>query len=83
MTGNQGLLSNWELADKVKFNKISDYQRELTLILQSPLQFKLTRGSWDTEALVKGNDAMKELSLNMTEDMEVHYEIINWDDNIE
>jgi predicted alpha/beta superfamily hydrolase len=83
MTGNQGTLSNWELADKVQFNKISDYQRELTLNLQSPLQFKLTRGSWDTEALVKGNDAMKELSLNMTEDMEVHYDIINWDDNIE
>ncbi len=83
ITGNQEVLSNWELPDKIMLNKVSDYQREITLSLQSPVQFKLTRGSWDTEALVKGNAAMRELTLTTTNNTEVSYEILNWDDKIE
>jgi hypothetical protein len=35
-------------------NKVSEYERELSLKLKSPAQFKFTRGSWDSEAEVIG-----------------------------
>ena len=83
LTGNQEVLSNWKSPDKIKLNKKSDFQREIILTVQSPVQFKLTRGSWESEAVVLGNEAMRELTLNPSENMEVNYKIVNWDDKIE
>jgi|TARA_B110000240_G_C13439752_1_gene427507 predicted alpha/beta superfamily hydrolase len=83
LTGNQEVLSNWKSPDKIKLNKKSDFQREIILTVQSPIQFKLTRGSWESEAVVLGNEAMRELTLNPSENMEVNYKIVNWDDKIE
>ncbi|WP_110688306.1 alpha/beta hydrolase-fold protein, partial [Salegentibacter sediminis] len=53
ITGNQDNLGNWN-PDKIKMDKISDFERTITLKLKSPAQFKFTRGNWDSEAEVKG-----------------------------
>jgi hypothetical protein len=83
LTGNQEILSNWKSPDKIKLNKKSDFQREIILTVQSPVQFKLTRGTWESEAVVLGNEAMRALTLNPTENIDVSYKIVNWDDKIE
>jgi hypothetical protein len=53
ITGNQSNLGDWS-PNKIKMNKVSEYERELSLKLKSPAQFKFTRGSWDSEAEVIG-----------------------------
>lgn len=51
IAGNQENLGNWQ-ADKVKMNKISDYEREISLNLSFPAEFKFTRGSWNSEGYI-------------------------------
>lgn len=53
ITGNQTNLADWN-PEKIKMKKISNYEREITLKLKSPAQFKFTRGNWDSEANVVG-----------------------------
>ena len=53
ITGNQTNLGDWN-PKKFEMKRISDYEREITLKLKSPAQFKFTRGNWDTEAEVVG-----------------------------
>lgn len=53
IVGNQTNLGDWN-PEKIKMNKISDYEREITLKLRSPAIFKFTRGSWGSEAEVIG-----------------------------
>lgn len=53
IVGNQTNLGDWN-PEKIKMNKISDYEREITLKLRSPEIFKFTRGSWGSEAEVIG-----------------------------
>jgi mevalonate pyrophosphate decarboxylase len=53
ITGNQENLGNWN-PEKVKMEKISDFEREIKLKLKSPAQFKFTRGNWESEAEVIG-----------------------------
>lgn len=52
ITGNQENLANWN-PNKIKLNKISDFERAITLNLKSIAEFKFTRGSWETEAELK------------------------------
>ncbi len=53
ITGNQDNLGNWN-PEKIQMQKSSDYERDITLQLKSPAQFKFTKGTWDTEVLAKG-----------------------------
>lgn len=53
ITGNQSNLGEWN-PGKIKMKKVSEYDREITLKLRSPAQFKFTRGDWDSEAVVIG-----------------------------
>ncbi len=55
VVGNQDALGNWDPA-KVKLKKVSDFEREVTLNVQFPLEFKITRGSWDSQAATNQND---------------------------
>lgn len=55
IVGNQENLGNWNPA-KVKFKKITDYDRELKIKVQFPIEFKITRGSWQSEGATNEND---------------------------
>lgn len=55
ITGNQPGLGDWHLK-KVKMYHISELEREIILTVQSPAQFKFTKGSWDTELPVAGTN---------------------------
>lgn len=51
ITGNQETLANWE-PGTVKMNRISDYEREISLDLTYPAEFKFTKGSWENEGII-------------------------------
>jgi hypothetical protein len=53
ITGNQKNLGDWN-PDKIEMKKISEFEREIVLKLQSPVQFKFTKGNWETELQLDG-----------------------------
>jgi hypothetical protein len=55
ITGNQESLGNWD-PQKVEMKKVTLWEREIVLKLQSPAQFKFTKGSWETELEVLGTN---------------------------
>lgn len=78
IVGNQENLGNWQ-ADKVKLNKISDYEREILLNLNFPAEFKFTRGSWDSEGYI--NNFFEDNPNIILESSEtVSFGIKNWKD---
>ncbi|WP_299522354.1 alpha/beta hydrolase-fold protein [Winogradskyella sp.] len=52
ITGNQESLGNWN-PNRVKMEKVSDYERSLTVDLNYPAEFKFTKGDWNSEAIIK------------------------------
>ncbi len=79
ITGNQDPLGNWD-PKQVAMKKIADTVREITLKLHSPAQFKFTRGSWETEAIVEDTDAMSNLRIFPEKADHFGYVITNWKD---
>lgn len=53
ITGNQKNLGDWN-PEKIKMNKISDFESEIVLKLQSPAQFKFTKGNWESVIQING-----------------------------
>lgn len=53
ITGNQANLGDWN-PNKIEMKKISELEREISLKLQSPAQFKFTKGNWESELQVVG-----------------------------
>jgi len=79
ITGNQPSLANWN-PGKIKMNRKSDYERNITLKMHSPAQFKFTRGNWETEAIVKDDPNMTNLTIKPLKERAYQFEIINWAD---
>ena len=55
ITGNQEVLGNWNPNSK-KMDKVSDYERTITLNLTYPAEFKFTKGDWNSEGILKSLD---------------------------
>lgn len=52
ITGNQKSIGNWK-PNQVKMDKVSDYERALTVALNYPAEFKFTKGSWSSEGITE------------------------------
>ena len=81
IVGNQENLGNWQ-PDKVKLNKISDYEREISLNLTFPAEFKFTRGKWDSEAVINQLSEQPNFILNNKPLQDEYYKIQGWTDQI-
>ena len=81
IVGNQENLGNWQ-PDKVKLNKISDYEREISLNLTFPAEFKFTRGKWDSEAVINQLSGQPNFILNNKPLQDEYYKIQGWTDQI-
>ena len=55
ITGNQEVLGNWN-PNSIKMDKVSDYERTITLNLTYPAEFKFTKGDWNSEGILKSLD---------------------------
>ncbi len=78
IVGNQESLGNWE-PNKVKMTKISDYEREITLNLTFPAEFKFTRGSWETEGYIN-NFFEDKPNIVLESNQPVNYGVKSWKD---
>jgi predicted alpha/beta superfamily hydrolase len=81
IVGNQEVLGNWQ-PNQVKMEKISDYERSITLELDFPAEFKFTKGSWGNEGIVKSlldnpNLRIEDLNANSS------FKVKTWMDNIQ
>jgi len=84
IAGNQKNLTNWNSVLKLK--KVSDYERKITLDLHFPAVFKLTRGTWLSEAIVKENETKvdgfyRPLQIDLDWNGQT-IEIVNWADRL-
>ena len=79
ITGNQNKLGNWS-PDKVLMKKVSEYEREISLKLKSPAQFKFTRGDWGSEAETIGTYGNVTIKPELKKEFE--FEIISFFDRI-
>ena len=82
ITGNQSALGDWDPA-KVQLEKIAPNKRQITLPLQAPVEFKFTRGNWNTEGYVKGQMRGPNLQLGFTSDTLFVYEVEEWADQVQ
>jgi predicted alpha/beta superfamily hydrolase len=78
ISGNQESLGNWN-PSKVKFNVVSEYERELTLKVQFPMEFKITKGNWESEVFTNltTNNA-ENILINELKTDTLHLKITSW-----
>jgi len=77
ITGNQKSLGDWN-PSLVEMKKVSDYEREIELNLQSPVEIQITRGNWDTKAIIKGTYETENIKLDPSTKKLFDLEIIEW-----
>lgn len=80
IAGNQSSLGNWD-ASKIKLVKTSDYERRITLKVQFPIEFKITRGSWDSQAFTDQttNDG-ENIVINYVDGNVINLKVNVWND---
>ena len=81
ITGNQEALGNWN-PKQVKMNRISDYERTISVNLSYPAEFKFTKGSWESEGIT-GN-LLDNPNLNIIDgNAKSSFKVKTWRDNIQ
>lgn len=81
IVGNQKNLGDWQ-PDKIKLNKISEYEREISLNLTFPAEFKFTRGNWKSEAIINKLSEQPNFVLKSKPLQKEYYKIQGWTDEI-
>jgi predicted alpha/beta superfamily hydrolase len=82
IVGNQESLGNWK-PEKIKMSKISDYEREISLNLVFPAEYKFTRGNWQSEAIISKLSDQPNFILKNKPLKEEYYSIKGWTDQID
>src|SRR5690606_79640 len=77
IVGNQSNLGDWN-PNKIKMNKTSDFAREISIELTFPAEFKFTRGTWDSEAIITDLYNQPNFVLTETNDTDPTYVIQGW-----
>ena len=67
---------------EIKMEKISDYERSISVELNYPAEFKLTKGSWDSEGIVKHLYDNPNLILE-NENSKTEFVVKTWMDNVD
>jgi uncharacterized protein len=79
ITGNQAELGNWQ-PEKIKLQKKSALVRQIKLKVHTPALFKFTRGSWETEGMVKDMPEGENIRVEADATTAQNFEITNWKD---
>lgn len=82
IVGNQECLGNWK-PEKIKMSRISDYEREVSLNLVFPAEYKFTRGNWESEAIITQLTEQPNFILKEKPLIEQYYSIQGWKDQID
>ncbi|WP_431157816.1 alpha/beta hydrolase-fold protein [Winogradskyella poriferorum] len=81
ITGNQESLGNWN-PNLVKMEKISDYERSISVVLTYPAEFKFTKGDWNTEGIIKQLNDNPNQKLKSPDSKNI-FTIKGWSNNID
>ena len=82
ITGSQIQLGKWQ-PNKIKMERIATHVRQITIKVHSPAAFKFTRGSWDSEAHIKGIEGIPNLSVRTDKPTTLEYTVERWSDEPE
>jgi hypothetical protein len=77
ITGDGSSLGYWN-PGLVKMNRVGPTQRSITLKVHSPVEYKFTRGNWDTEGMWPGKVYNRNLRLETDRDTTVAHIITGW-----
>ena len=78
IVGNQESLGNWN-PSRVKLNSISDFEREITLQVKFPLEFKFTKGNWNTEGFtIQSGSNAENIVINDSKSKKLKFKILSW-----
>lgn len=82
IVGNQKNLGDWQ-PGKIKMNRVAEYEREISLPLIFPAEFKFTRGSWESQAIITKLSGEPNIVLNEKPTGKLSYKIQGWTDQID
>ena len=84
ITGNHIKLGNWQ-PDAVKLSKKStkEYSKSISFKYGEMIEFKITRGGWDTEALKDDGSIPVNSTLTVKNDTTIKINVKLWSDQIE
>jgi predicted alpha/beta superfamily hydrolase len=78
IVGNQESLGSWNPA-KVKLKKVSDFERVLKLNVQFPMEFKLTKGNWETEGFTnQTTNSGENVVIYNPQSETINLKVVNW-----
>lgn len=80
ITGNQALLGNWT-PNAIKMTKVSDMLHKIELKVKSPVELKVTKGSWDSQASIKGTYGYDNIWVDPSKNNTLELEIYEWADD--
>ena len=83
ITGNQDALGDWD-ESKIKMTQVSEFERSITLNLNANSQIRFTRGSAETEAIIKDYDLeyLYQIPISPSKYNNYSFEIVNWKDKL-
>lgn len=82
IVGNQEIFGNWN-PGLIKMNRISNFEREIKVMVKTPVEFKITRGDWDTEGEVEYMGGFSNISVDPKKQSKFEFNIIEWVDRME
>jgi predicted alpha/beta superfamily hydrolase len=78
IAGNQNALGNWDPA-AIKLNKVSAFERQITVPVQFPLAFKITKGSWQSQATTnQQTDSLENIVINKKSVQAIKLTVLAW-----
>ena len=82
VTGNNSELGNWDPM-AIKLEKINDTTWEMSFYFNTneSIEFKFTKGSWDTEALNDNGEVPENNKLLVNKDTTILYTVKKWKDS--
>lgn len=84
ITGNDDQMGNWQ-PDSIELSEIEKgkWSKSFSFIKGKKLEFKITRGSWENEALNDDGSTPVNYSINVSSDTSITYYIKLWADQVE
>jgi len=84
ITGNDEQLGNWQ-ADSIQLNKSENgkWTKEFSFEKGKKIEFKITRGSWETEALNQDSSVPSNFTFEIFNDTTIKIDVNLWADQVE
>jgi predicted alpha/beta superfamily hydrolase len=81
IAGNQSSMGNWN-PRTIKMEFESDFERTIILKVRAPVEFKITRGSWETEGEIMHNGGFNNVKIDPVKSNAFDFEILEWADRM-